>query len=66
MAHLVQMGMPALLIGCLAANRPARRFYEAVGGRVVAEREVDEGGVLLPELVYGWEDAQAFLSVPGA
>lgn len=54
--YLAQMGMRTLLIGCLATNTPARRFYERLGGRVVAEREFDQDGVLLPEVVYGWRD----------
>lgn len=53
-AHLAQQGMTALQIGCLAANTPARGFYEAIGGRVVEERLFNEDGVLLPEVVYGW------------
>lgn len=52
--HLAQVGMRTLHIGCLASNTPARRFYEAIGGRVVEERFFDEEGVLLPEVVYGW------------
>jgi GNAT superfamily N-acetyltransferase len=59
-AHLAQLGMPALLIGCLAANTPARRFYEALGGRVVGAREFDQDGVMLPEVVYGWADTHFF------
>ena len=31
-ADLAQHGMTALRIECLAANAPARRFYEALGG----------------------------------
>lgn len=54
--QLAACGMTALQIGCLAANTPARRFYEALGGRVVGERLFDEDGVLLPELVYSWTD----------
>ncbi len=55
-ADLAQQGMTALQIGCLAANAPARRFYEALGGRLVGERLFDEEGVLLPEVVYEWAD----------
>jgi len=58
-AHLARHGMTALRIGCLAANAPARRFYEALGGVVVGEREVDEEGFMLPEVVYGWPDIRA-------
>jgi ribosomal protein S18 acetylase RimI-like enzyme len=58
-ADLAQKGMAALQIGCLAANAPARAFYEAIGGRVVNERLFDEDGVMLPEAVYEWVDIQA-------
>jgi ribosomal protein S18 acetylase RimI-like enzyme len=60
-AHLAQRGMPALEIGALAANAPARRFYEALGGRVVGERMFDEEGYLLPEVVYGWADTRRLI-----
>jgi ribosomal protein S18 acetylase RimI-like enzyme len=56
---LMQKGMTALQIGCLAANTPARGFYEAIGGRLVGERLFDEDGVLLPEVVYEWANIQA-------
>jgi len=55
-AHLAQAGMTGLIIGVLATNAPARRFYEALGGRLVGEREFDQEGVMLPEVVYGWTD----------
>ena len=55
-ADMAQHGMKALRIGCLAANAPARRFYEALGGRLVDERLFDEEGVMLPEVVYEWAD----------
>src|SRR6476661_5364590 len=41
---------PALLIGVLAANAPARAFYEALGGRYLRERPIEIGGVTLPEV----------------
>jgi GNAT superfamily N-acetyltransferase len=58
-ADLAQQGMTALQIGCLAANAPARGFYEAIGGRLVGERLFDEDGVMLPEVVYEWGDIKA-------
>lgn len=61
-AHLMQRGRSALLIGCLATNLPARRFYERLGGRAVAEREFDQDGVLLPEVVYGWRDLSGLVA----
>ncbi|MFN8443444.1 MAG: GNAT family N-acetyltransferase [Caldilineaceae bacterium] len=63
-AHLAAMGCTELHIATLAANAPARRFYEAIGGTVVGEREFDEEGVLLPEVVYGWPDIEVFLTEP--
>src|SRR5262249_15118814 len=58
-ADLAQKGMAALRISCLAANTPARGFYEAIGGRLVDERLFDEDGVMLPEVIYEWMDIQA-------
>jgi GNAT superfamily N-acetyltransferase len=69
-AHLADLGVTALVVHCWAANVPARRFYEALGGRVVREREVDEFGVMVPEVMYGWADIRTLLSTvcsnPGA
>lgn len=62
-ADLAQHGMTALQIGCLAANAPARRFYEAVGGRLVGERLFDEEGVMLPEVVYEWADIETLAAM---
>ncbi len=61
-ADLAQHGMTALQIGCLAANAPARRFYEALGGRLVSERLFDEEGVMLPEVVYEWADIETLVA----
>lgn len=58
-ADLAAQGMVALQIGCLAANAPARRFYEAIGGRLAGERLCDEDGILVPEVVYAWADIRA-------
>jgi ribosomal protein S18 acetylase RimI-like enzyme len=55
-AHLVQFGFTTLQIECLAANAPARAFYERMGGRVIGERLFDEEGFLLPEVIYEWAD----------
>jgi hypothetical protein len=62
-AHQAQLGMSALQIGCLAANAPARRFYESLGGRLVDERLFDEEGLMLPEVVYGWADIKALMAL---
>ncbi len=61
-ADLSERGITALQIGCLAANAPARRFYEAIGGRSAGERLFDEDGIMLPELVYEWADVRVVLA----
>jgi ribosomal protein S18 acetylase RimI-like enzyme len=61
-AHLAQRGVTTLQIGALMSNAPARRFYEKLGGQVVAEREVEDAGFRLPEVVYGWPDIGALVS----
>jgi ribosomal protein S18 acetylase RimI-like enzyme len=55
-AHLRERGMSALTIAVLAANTPARRFYQALGGREVATEMTEEAGHQLPQVVYGWPD----------
>ena len=54
-------GSPALRIGVLTSNLPAREFYEAMGGREVEQRTFDEDGLLLPETVYAWPDLMTLL-----
>ena len=54
--ELLDRGFRALQIGVLAANLPARGFYEATGGTRIGEREFDEEGESLLEVVYGWPD----------
>jgi hypothetical protein len=54
--------MSALQIGCLAANAPARGFYEAIGGRLIGECLVDEDGIMLPAVVHEWADSTALVA----
>lgn len=58
---LAETGMTVLVLHCWAANAPARCFYEALGGRVVRVREVDEFGVMVPEVMYAWPDTRPLL-----
>lgn len=53
---LLAHGYPALLVWVLATNGPARRFYEAVGGQYVREKDIEIGGAALVEVAYGWRD----------
>ena len=62
---LVAAGSGSMLVWALAENRPARRFYEALGGRYLTEKEQPIGGVSLMEVAYGWEDLSALVDVAG-
>lgn len=54
--ELVKLGFTKLHISVLSANRPARAFYEAMGGHEIGQRMFDEEGYLLPGCVYEWSD----------
>jgi len=64
-AHQATLGKRALLISCLATNAPARRFYEALGGRVIGTHETEDYGFREPQVVYGWEDIQGVVTSDG-
>ena len=55
-AWLAARGRRRLVAGVLAANAPARRFYEAAGGRWLGERVFEDEGVALDEAVYVWDE----------
>ena len=47
------------------ANNPSRFFYEAMGGRRVAEREERLWGETLREVAYGWPDLKGVFATLG-
>ena len=53
--HLLGRGMASAMIWVLARN-PSRFFYEAMGGRRLAEREEVLWGERMPEIGYVWRD----------
>lgn len=57
---LLADGMTNMLIWVLRDN-PSCRFYEAIGGQYIREREVDIRGQNLMEVAYGWDDLQALI-----
>jgi ribosomal protein S18 acetylase RimI-like enzyme len=57
-------GLSRAVIWVLDAN-PARFFYEAQGGRRVAERKERFAGVELAEAGYAWSDLGAWLAARG-
>ena len=64
-AFLGTHGVRRLLVGVLAANQPARAFYERAGGVLLGGREVDDSGELLDEVVYVWDDLTSLLDDRG-
>jgi ribosomal protein S18 acetylase RimI-like enzyme len=60
-ARLHEGGLNQAVIWVLAAN-PTRFFYEALGGRRIAERKERFAGVELEEAAYAWEDLGAWLA----
>ncbi len=49
------MGLNTMLVLVLKDNT-SRHFYEALGGQNIDRVEVEIGGKILSELVYGWKD----------
>jgi GNAT superfamily N-acetyltransferase len=58
---LGQAGIHSMLVWVLADN-PACRFYAALGGQAVYEKEVEEGSATLIEVAYGWVSTASFRS----
>lgn len=55
--RLSQSGIDSMLVWVLV-NNPACRFYAALGGKLVHEKELEIGGKTLTEVAYGWADTQ--------
>lgn len=53
--RLAQLNIHSLLVWVLADN-PACRFYEALGGKNLYEKQIELGKVMLDEIAYGWTD----------
>ena len=57
---LRQAGMASWLVWVLTGN-PARKFYEAMGGQYLYEKEIEIGGKGLVEAAYGWKDTRIIM-----
>jgi ribosomal protein S18 acetylase RimI-like enzyme len=51
---LREMGLKDMIIWVLRENRPARRFYERLGGVYVRSQPITIGSATLEEISYGW------------
>jgi ribosomal protein S18 acetylase RimI-like enzyme len=50
---LAKAGMDSVLVWVLADN-PCRPFYEALGGKLIGEKEIEIGKQRFREVTYGW------------
>lgn len=53
--ELQSRGFSSMAVWVLALN-PYRKFYEALGGGAIAEKEIERGGESFVEVAYGWRD----------
>lgn len=60
-ARLFEQGLVSAVILALKGN-PARYFYQAEGGQVVAERPGGVGGIPAREVAFGWPDIMPAVS----
>ncbi len=58
---LLASGHHGASLWVMETNTPARRFYEAIGGREVAKREQQRGGFTSIGVAYGWDDVARLL-----
>ena len=57
--ELRSTGFHSMAVWVLARN-PARKFYEALGGKFIAEQQIERGGESHLEIAYGWSDLGDF------
>jgi len=57
---LAERHFASMMLWVLASN-PACRFYEALGGQVIKQRQDQIGGSSYDELAYGWQDLSPLL-----
>ena len=55
--RLLERNVGSMIVCVLEANASARRFYERMGGHLLAEtKDVEESGVWFPARLYHWPD----------
>lgn len=58
--RLAMAGIHSMLAWVLKDN-PSCRFYQALGGQKVHEKQVEIGGIMLDEIAYGWTDTNVII-----
>ena len=57
-----ELGATGFLTWVIAGNKPARVFYERLGGELVVEQPFQWDGMDLMEAGYGWRDLSALVA----
>ena len=57
---LLKSGLDTMLVWTLADN-PFRIFYERLGGKLIAEKDIEIGEQKLVEVAYGWDTLNALI-----
>ena len=60
--RLAADGFKAMILWVLKDNLKARAFYEAMGGVLAGEKDINIGAANLVEVAYGWSDLTHWLS----
>ena len=60
-SSLRDAGIGSMLLWVLEENHRARQFYESLGGKLVARKDVTIGGAEVEEVAYGWNDITKLL-----
>lgn len=61
--RLALRGFKSMVVWALKEN-PACGFYERMGGVRVGEQTIEVGGLVLPEVAFGWKDIRALCPEP--
>jgi len=61
--RLQLFGHQDLMLWALEDNLPARKFYERLGGAVIAERIEKFNGEPLREIAYGWRKLSMLINL---
>ena len=61
--HLANQQFGAAMLWALEANRRARSFYEALGGKLIGRKTQVIGDTPLIEVAYGWPDLAVLGSI---
>ena len=56
------LGAHGMIVWVIAANKPARAFYESLGGTLLVEQPFEWDGIPLVEVGYGFADLDALIA----